>query len=244
MKTTKKIKPFIITAMIALIAVVVGMGGYTFAKYYTTTDTQSNQATVAKWGFVVTANATDLFGEEYVENGELDVVKTQQQNGVIVAASTGNIVAPGTKGSMTFSIEGTSEVRSMLSVYAKSDSDVVLELGADDYHPIQWTLTKDGVAVTGAENVTLAEVIEAINKLDNEDQDVAPGAQLKAAGDYVLSWKWDFDISDDVNELDTILGRIAEDPTLAQTGGTYEGSSVSVQFEITIEVEQYEEQPV
>ena len=38
MKTTKKIKPFIITAMIALIAVVVGMGGYTFAKYYTTTD--------------------------------------------------------------------------------------------------------------------------------------------------------------------------------------------------------------
>ena len=77
-KGRKNIRPFIITAMVALIALVVGMGGYTFAKYFTSTGTHSNQATVAKWGFVLSANATNLFGEEYRDT-EILLLQEQTQ---------------------------------------------------------------------------------------------------------------------------------------------------------------------
>lgn len=235
MKTTKKIKPFIITAMIALIAVVVGMGGYTFAKYYTTTGTQSNQATVAKWGFVVTANATDLFGNEYQDSASTDIaVNGTVENGTVVVAAASNTIAPGTTGSMTFSVSGTAEVLSKLTINATSASEVKLELGENDYYPVKWTLKKDNVAVTGAENVTLAEVVEVINALDDSDQSVAPSAALHAAGNYTLSWEWAFS-QNDAN--DTLLGQIAQG-TVSATEGTYNGSSVSVDFSITISVEQ------
>lgn len=235
MKTTKKIKPFIITAMIALIAVVVGMGGYTFAKYYTTTDTKSNQATVAKWGFVVTANATDLFGKEYQDSASTDIaVNGTVENGTVVVAAANNTIAPGTTGSMTFSVSGTAEVLSKLTINASSTSEVKLELGENDYYPVKWTLKKDGSAVTGAENVTLAEAVAVINALDDNDQAVAPSAALQAAGNYTLSWEWAFS-GNDAN--DTLLGQIAQGTVSAETG-TYAGSSVAVQFSITISIEQ------
>ena len=53
----KKRSLFIVVAMVLLLAVVLGMGGTTFAKYITSKDVPVESATVAKWGYVITANA-------------------------------------------------------------------------------------------------------------------------------------------------------------------------------------------
>ena len=60
MKLNKKQKrTATIASMAALLAVVLGMGGQTFAKYTTTTKTESNTAVVAKWGVVIKADAKE-----------------------------------------------------------------------------------------------------------------------------------------------------------------------------------------
>ena len=54
MKLNKKQKrTATIASMAALLAVVLGMGGQTFAKYVTTNRAEAEQATVAKWGVVI-----------------------------------------------------------------------------------------------------------------------------------------------------------------------------------------------
>ena len=138
---------------------------------------------------------------------------------------------------MTFSVSGTAEVLSKLTINASSTSEVKLVNGADTYYPVKWTLKKDGSAVAGAENVTLAEAVAVINALDDNDQAVAPRTALQAAGNYELSWVWAFseNVANDAN--DTLLGKIAEGTVSAETG-TYAGSSVAVQFSITISIEQ------
>ena len=234
-KGRKNIRPFIITAMVALIALVVGMGGYTFAKYFTSTGTHSNQATVAKWGFVLSANATNLFGEEYRDTEDLAVTGTD--TGTVVVSAGNKTLAPGTTGSMTFSVHGTSEVLSKLTITAASTNEVKLELGENDYMPVKWTLTKGSQVVDGCDKTTLANVVEVINHLDDQDQAVAPNASLQCEGDYTLSWEWAFTTDTTNDSYDTVLGQIAQG-LVSAAEGTYAGSVVGVNFSITISIEQ------
>ena len=75
MKLNKKQKrTATIASMAALLAVVLGMGGQTFAKYVTTTDVESEYAVVAKWGFVLqqksSGAAVAVVLEKYNFNGQ------------------------------------------------------------------------------------------------------------------------------------------------------------------------------
>ena len=69
MKLNKKQKrTATIASMAALLAVVLGMGGQTFAKYITTTQTETHTAVVAKWGFVLQQkSSTPLFKDNYTD---------------------------------------------------------------------------------------------------------------------------------------------------------------------------------
>ena len=232
--TSKKARPLIIAVMVLLVGVVLCMGGFTLAKYITSTQNQSNQATVAKWGFVVTADATELFGSEYKGTG-LAVTGSAATGTVVVEANTenqNNLVAPGTTGSMTFTISGTAEVMSKLTIAATSTSDVVLTNGeGETYSPIKWTLKKGDVVVEGCDGVQIDTIVNKINALDDQDQEVAPNAQLQCAGTYTLTWSWAFSNGNDA--LDTVLGQIAN-------GSTVDGytATTSIDFGLTISIEQ------
>ena len=59
----KRLSVVVATALMA--SLVVGMGAMTYSKYITSTSIPTQQATAANWGFVITADATNLFGRNY-----------------------------------------------------------------------------------------------------------------------------------------------------------------------------------
>lgn len=214
--------------MALLLTVVMVMSCVTFAKYIITTNQQSNNATVAKWGWTVSADAANLFGEKYAAgSNNLSVVN---DSGTLVVSATAdtNVVAPGTTGSMTFSIDGQAEVFSKITVTA-SGTEIALKQGESVvYSPVKWTLTKDGEAVSGCENVALATIIATI---DAFDETVDANTVSSNEGDYELTWAWAWEAN---NANDTILGKIANAGGASVDGYTAD-LTTSVAITITIE---------
>lgn len=226
MKNTRR--PLIILAMALLLTVVMVMSCVTFAKYIISTNEHTNSAKVAKWGWTVSADASNLFGEKYAAgDGTLSVVANEGT--LVVSGRPGtNVVAPGTTGSMTFSIGGKAEVLSRITVEA-SGQDVVLKQDESPvYYPVKWTLTKDGVAVSGCENVALATIIAHI---DAFDETVDANTVSSNEGDYELTWAWAWEAN---NDNDTILGKIANAGGASVDGYTAD-LTTSVAITITIE---------
>ena len=242
----------IVMLLIALIALLC-FGGYTFSKYVTS-GKGSGTANVAKWGYTASVDTSKLFGEEY----KYDAAKTASTvdgtgaNLTVKADSTGgNRVAPGTAGSMTFTVGGQAEVRALLSmgIDVHTYKDVVLKIkktGDTDYteyHPVKWTLKKGETTV--AENVTLKKIAEtihdeAINKM------YVPNEKLDSTT-YELSWAWVFENNGEtvldlsINQVDTILGQMAAGVTGYTPAGYVidtDNSSTELAFTFTIQVSQ------
>ncbi len=243
----------IVMLLIALIALLC-FGGYTFSKYVTS-GKGSGTASVAKWGYTASVDTTKLFGEEYkLATTNVSTVDGTGAHINVQADTAGRkVVAPGTAGSMTFTVGGKAEVRALLSmgIDANTYKDVVLKIkktGDTDYteyHPVKWTLKKDGVAVTGAENVTLAKIAETIHA-DTINKTYGPTEGLTSTT-YELSWAWTFhDDSGKVLDLsfdqaDTILGQMVAGVTgYTPTGYNIDvaGSSTELKFDFTIQVSQ------
>ena len=226
MKNTRK--PLIIVSMALLLAVVLAMGGVTFAKYISTTNTGSNTATVAAWGFTLSTEYGDMFGPTYDWNDADPAVVVDADNAgtLVVKASTNtadNLVAPGTSGSMSFTIGGTAEVRSQFYVEV-AGQEVSLAGGdlTETYYPMDWTL-KHGDTVIVADG-RLADVLAKIKEIDLDiyaANATANTAGKDIRGTYTISWRWDFEQGDnDVinndsintyanDKWDTILGQYA-----------------------------------
>lgn len=137
----KHTKGIIVTACLLLTMAILAMATLTFARY-TTSNNVNKQATVAKWGYVVTVNSDNLFGTHY-GNPEGNYVTVKENGTSIVSSGSSNVIAPGSKGSMTIQISGQAEVLSSLTFSLSSDSaDVVLTKteGSSEYRPIKWTL--------------------------------------------------------------------------------------------------------
>lgn len=261
-KNSNKKSVFVIALLLLLVAVI-GFGGYTMSKYISS-KTADGTASVAKWGFEVTANGDGLFGKEYKYDAgkKASVIKDDTSATLTVQAATGNtsnLVAPGTTGSMTFSITGTAEVKSQIAV-SLTGNDVVLKYKTSpegetlDYAPVKWTLKKDGVVVTdGAtelKNVTLAQIATVLN---DYDADVAANATYAHAGTYTLEWAWAFETGDNDNDkalnnkLDTFLGMISKDSEFSSyTDGTNTytketGTFTTINFDLSISVTQLQQ---
>ena len=86
-KNTKKTAT--VVGMFGLLGLVLGMGGSTFAKYQTTAKSTAATATVAKFGLVVNANATNLWGTEYKKAG--DTTATVNGTGAVVVAGSSSV---------------------------------------------------------------------------------------------------------------------------------------------------------
>lgn len=241
-KENKRRKGLIFVMLLALV-VALAFGGYTFSKYITTKQ-QSGQAQVAKWGFKISVNAADLFGKNYIwdngKNGSVVTNETDKTKVTVQAAAdnTNNVVAPGTKGSMTFKVEGKAEVLAQLKLELSGVKDIVLKIAKGgttyEYYPVKWTLTKvDAVAplVNGGKLSDVATKLNDVsaewNRNINVNTDITPEKY-----DFTLSWEWAFDgsavpadltaLNLKADVLDTILGYLmngtAVDDICAQLG--------------------------
>ena len=236
--------------LLLALASLLTVGGVTFAKYVTS-GSGSGTASVAKWGYEVKVNATDIFGTEYKYDTTANSSITNSETGSTVtvkANDTANRVAPGTSGSMTFSIKGSAEVLAALSAQLTADKDVALTFskGSESYTyaPVKWTLNDGTSNVVDAK--TLADVVTEIDRLG---QRITPNSTTLNKN-YTLSWTWSFETAGSTvpglsnNDLDTILGLLANgenaDTVGARYGITIDSSKTSteIDFKLSISIEQ------
>ena len=236
----------IIALLLALIALLC-YGGYTLSKYVTGSS-KTGTAQVAKWGYTMKVDGSNLFGKNYKFDGVASKATADTDGLTVKASGDYNVIAPGTTGSMTFTIKGQAEVKALIAMGITPEKDIILKVqktGGKEivYSPVKWTLKKNGVVVTGAENTTL----EAVAATFHHD----PVVGLKKAGDelaettYELIWSWAFEGTEvftgiTVNELDTIFGRCANDESYAAYGDwTINKVCTEVMFKLDMQVTQF-----
>ena len=245
----KNKKTAVIVALLLALIALLCFGGYTFSKYVTS-GSGTGTAQVAKWGYTIEVNGNNLFGKNYKFDGAASKATAEGNNLTVKASGDYNVIAPGTTGSMTFKVKGQAEVKALVSmfiteaVHNEGIKDIVLKVqkaGGDEivYNPVKWTLKKGSTVV--AQNTTLTKVAETFHS------DPVNGA--KEAGTvldetYELSWAWAFEGTETfdgitVNELDTILGRCADDATYAAYGDwTVNEVSTQIKFAFMGQVSQ------
>ena len=125
-KTNRNTRLIIVAIVLALVVLLLCIGGSTFARYISSKNLPSNQATVAKWGYVVTANTKNLFGKNYANTA---IVTDTTGDPKLDVKASGNVVAPGTKGEITFGVTGSAEVLAKLNLTFTVKSDVSLTYG-------------------------------------------------------------------------------------------------------------------
>jgi hypothetical protein len=235
----KKILTMISTGLMA--SLVVGMGAMTYSKYITSTTLPTQQATAAKWGFVVTADASGLFANAY-DNATPESTKVASKvvasdDEVSVKADSGRIiVAPGTTGSMSIAISGQAEVMAALNVTANATTE---EFGIADlnYHPIVWTVTGGSLNTSGS----LDDVLAA---LAGTSTTINPGDDKGAT--YIISWSWPFDSTKN-DVYDTAIGYKSAGKTYAQISqyiseavseDQYDSIVSDIKFDLSVSIEQ------
>lgn len=224
-------KSIFVIALLLLLVAVIGFGGYTLSKYVTK-KSESGSASVAKWGYTITADASGLFGKDYKFAATNSTV-TNDTTGLTVSANNTdrtNRVAPGTTGSMTFTVKGTAEVLAQLSISMTDVQDVklVYKKGTDgaetEYAPVKWTLKKnDNVVSVKLNESDLAETalsgvsLAAIQKGLATVSTITPNA-TEINDTYTISWVWEFENKtegatseqkEETDSLDTLLGMVA-----------------------------------
>ena len=262
-------KSIFVIALLLLLVAVIGFGGYTLSKYVTK-KSESGSASVAKWGYTIEAKADKLFGTKYTFDNKNSVV-TDSNAKLTVAASDAktNKVAPGTTGSMTFSVKGTAEVLAQLSISMTDVKDVKLvykkgTAGAEtEYAPVKWTLTKNTEVVKVKLNESDADVtalsgvsLAAIQKGLATVSTITPNA-AEINDTYTISWVWEFENKtegatseqkEETDSLDTLLGMVANAGTHTEAvkNGDYtevvDKTNTTVAFKLDISIVQLQKE--
>ena len=241
----------IIALLLALIAIL-SFGGYTLSKYVTSGGS-TGKAQVAKWGYTLEIDGSNLFGKNYKFDSVASKV-TKDTEGLTVKASGDygdyNVIAPGTTGSMTFKIGGQAEVVALIAMGIDPKKDVTLKMqkaggGEIVYNPVKWTLKKNGVEIPGMQNTTLHAVAGAFHDMiHNSASSVKNPGDVLADTTYELVWEWAFEGTGTfegvtADELDTILGRRAKDGSYASYGDwTIEDVCTEIDLLVVMQVTQ------
>ena len=231
MKKNKILRLASVMLMLCLITTCAISG--TFAKYTTSNDA-TDSARVAKWGVGIAITAsTEGEDEVFVNEYAKDASGFDGITNTVVHASE-DLVAPGTTGEITIVLTGAPEVAFDFQVAVDITSDVVVPKNTDvgdtsvlaaDYNPVKFTLKKDGVVVTGAEKITLAELETKLEALSGAKQ----ANDTTFAATYTITWEWAFSGND---YADTYLGNVAAGTV------TDANTKTNIEFEITVSATQ------
>lgn len=239
----------IIALLLALIAIL-SFGGYTLSKFVTSGGS-TGKAQVAKWGYTLEIDGSNLFGKNYKFDDKASKVTKDTEGLTVKASGDYNVIAPGTTGSMTFKIGGQAEVKALIAMGIDPKKDVTLEMQKADggkivYNPVKWTLKKNGDIIPGMKNTTLHEVAGAFHDMiHNSASSVKKPGDVLATTTYELVWEWAYEgdpefpnITND--ELDTILGRCANDKSYASYGDwTIEKVCTEIELQLDMQVTQF-----
>lgn len=211
----KRKKVFLITTLLLALLLIFAFGTYSLSKYVSQ-DKGSGTATIAKWGYEVKVDATNLFGEKYKnENGSgLSTVAAAEENdNIVVAASAedANVIAPGTTGYVTIAVEGNAEVAASLAVTLTNAKlptlKVTVEKVTYEYKPVNFKLYKyesnqftgDGTLVsvfgTGDNESTTKDFSEITDYLSTQgltDQTTVSPNSSEFKVFYKIVWEWEF----------------------------------------------------
>lgn len=198
----------IAACLMAAVLFTTSVVGSTYARY-TTRNSGSDSARVAKWGVSIATSTSGLFAKTYANT---DKVSGAAAGTTVSVSSQGEdkdyVVAPGTSGSTTISLTGTPEVAVDVKFVMNVESDVIVPVRTkvaedktlyESYTPVKFTLTDS----KGAEVAkgTLNDIKTAFNGLSAQ---YAPNKNLTET--YTLAWNWAIDGD---NEADTYLGNVA-----------------------------------
>ena len=195
--------------------------GGTFAKY-TTTNGGSDTAQVAKFGVKIeVADDLGMFATEYAKT---DAAYTGTLS--VKSSTDAQLVAPGTSGSMSFTISGAPEVATRVSIVF-DDSCSAIQLAASEYtlpagyyeaadkkvtttavyEPIKFYFGEDEITANTAYNLTLSDLKSAMSTAFTKDYAPNPD-DVELADTYYLGWCWAFEDASNTNAnfLDTYLG--------------------------------------
>ena len=244
-------KRIVLIMLAILLIAAIAFGAYTYSKYVTSKD-GSTSAPVAKWGFTVTMQPGDADGDIFGFSQYYSADGTAANAAAdIIDGANGNVVAPGTKGSFTFSVDGTAEVQAKITadLTVTNDVAIVMEKSGETttnftYNPVRFTLSKLGEgdqyeAVDGGSDLTLKELETKVEGLFTNDNTINPGENAQGAGTYKIEWAWAYESEsftagsvnlnkDNVNALDTLLGKASSsnftgltDDKVTINGATY-----------------------
>lgn len=157
----------------------------TFAKY-TTSDTKSSSARVAKWDIDFAAN------DDTTKEFKFDLFNTIKDNDGtstetdVKEGTDEKIIAPGTSGSFTISLKNLSEVTAQYAIeYTVTNTAGIPVLFSTD--ETTWKSTIDAVTATDATKLQM---------------------NATAATNITIYWKWPFTAEDpNTDEKDTNLGK-------------------------------------
>lgn len=226
-KTRKSKKILMVAAIALMVALVAAMGTMTYSRYITTTSEPTQTATAAKWGYVLSANADNMLGDTYKKTGATATVDAAGT--IVVRGQAGaDIVAPGTSGSMTISIGGSSQVLAQFKI-----SITGTDIKYDDYLPIVWTFGGHTYNTITALNNAMADAAALTATWDDGEN-----AFTFSTASYTLSWAWDFGTDATISAKDTLIGYKAAEKAWAEikdvtcaTGDVYSDFATSDKYD-------------
>lgn len=211
-------------ALVLLVLVTTSAVGGTYAKY-TTADTDTDNARVAKFGVTVDIEIAGAFLNQYELDGTYTDANGDEITRAAVSATTGNILAPGTKGILlkTATITGKPEV----AVKVTKVANLVLdgwEVDGNYYCPLKIKIGSD--TLYGLDYASAAEYKAAVEGKLNSVLYYQPNADLAFATN--ASWEWDF-VSANGSE---VAASDVKDTKLGDAG------AATIEFSYSITVEQ------
>lgn len=171
------------TAFLLVASTVVGV---TFAKYVKTANHPEEVGTVAKFGITM----------QWTDNSAFENSYDADTNSVTTAVS-GNVdkIAPGTTGSITLTLSGSSEVAFNLTLELvenySSNWKVSSAENAEAYKPITLTVTStiDGANVSLTQNKGGTSILSI--------KDFEPASTI--SGSITITWEWGFEVNNDAD---------------------------------------------
>lgn len=231
-KILKSKKISVVIAIALMLCLIGGMGAMTYSKYVTSENTGPQNATAAKWGYVISIDSSNLFGTDYIKGSTTNTATVVEKGTGVAVKATGNtsVIAPGTSGSIQIRISGSAEVLAQLKITANLTSEISL----DTYKPVKWTITGDGI--DNSNNIfTTGNEYEFANTLNT-------GASNNLV--YTISWEWGFEND---NTKDTLIGYKANgtnyDALPAKLKNTveknnYDNINLTLELDLTATIEQ------